>query len=217
MLKEDEFEFDIYKFTEPCITYFQRWAREVREDLIEQPEQVKNFTDYFLPRDGETPRNIEIHIAGKGRSRIVDRYASVRLVNAGYTVYDAFDELTPPIGRKEQGIRFISYNISGGGQSEPVVNASKEAKSANVPVLVITSTDPSPLTDIADAKIVTKSRTKEDVENEEVLGTIEPVGYLGSESEFKALVASELVVNYLYNRLKVTEVDARKGHKRREV
>jgi 6-phospho-3-hexuloisomerase len=218
MSDSKDFRFNIYRFSEPCISYFQRWIREVREDLLEQSEEVQKFTDYFIPRDGETPRNIEIHIAGKGRSRIVGRNASVRLVNAGYTVYDEMDELTPPIGRDEKGIRFISYNLSGGGKTEPVVNAAKVAKTMGVPVLAITSTDPSPLADIADSKIVTKGRTKEDVEKEEVLGIIkEAAGYLGSESEFKNLITSELVVNYLYKRLGLTEKDARAGHKKREI
>jgi len=206
---EDFFKFDINKFVAPAQKFFEVWTDEIIEELKKQSESVENFTNIVLKAD-------RIFLSAKGRSGLVISYTGIRLGHAGYEVFEVDHPLSPPIGR-DKTKKDVLFIISGSGKTPPVVYAAKIAKENGIPVLVITSDGDSPLGKLATEKIVTKSRTKDtmDVEWERIQleGPKEPLSYLGSESEYKAFVISELIVNFLHKRRGVTEDDAKNRHK----
>lgn len=205
---EDFFRFDINKFVAPAKTYFGSWTDEIIEELKKQSETIENFTNILLGAD-------RIFLSAKGRSGLVISYAGIRLGHAGYEIFEVDHPLSPPIG-KDETKKDVLFVISGSGKTPPVVYAAKIAKENGAPVLVITSDGDSPLGKLATEKIVTKSRTKDSIvewERIQLEGPKEPLSYLGSESEYKAFVISELIVNFLHKRKGVTEDDARNRHK----
>jgi len=206
---EEFFKFDINIFVAPATKFFGIWTKEITEELKRQSEVVENFTNILLEAD-------RIFLSAKGRSGLIISYAGIRLGHAGYDIFEVDHPLSPPIG-KDKTKKDVLFVVSGSGKTPPVVYAAKIAKENGVPVLVITSDGDSPLGELATEKIVTKSRTKDtiDVEWERIQleGPKEPLSYLGSESEYKAFVISELIVNFLHKRKGVTEVDAKNRHK----
>jgi 6-phospho-3-hexuloisomerase len=206
---EDFFKFDINKFTAPAKIYFGAWTDEIIEELKKQIQSVEKFTNILLGAD-------RIFLSAKGRSGLVISYAGIRLGHAGYDIFEVDHPLSPPIGRDETK-KDVLFVISGSGTTPPVVYAAQIAKENGVPVLVITSDGNSPLGKLATEKIVTKSKTKDDINVDwgriQLEGPKEPLSYLGSESEYKAFVISELIANFLHKRRGVTEDDARNRHK----
>jgi len=211
---KNEFEFDINKFTAPAKQYFIDWVNEAVDDLKRQPYNVKRFTDILLDAD-------RIFLSAKGRSGLVASYAGVRYRNARYEVFEVGHHLTPPIGSDESK-KDVLYCMSASGKTRFVVASAEIAKEVRVPVLVITATDPSHLSNLATEKIVIRGRTKDTIENEKKLRedweiiqleeSQEPLSYLGSKSEMKFLYINELIVNYLFKRKGIREIDAKKEH-----
>jgi len=202
-----DFEFDIKRFTYP-IDFNKRWARDIRQVVHEQEDEVRKFAEYLLPREDENLRDIEVFGTAKGRSRVVWQYTSESLRDLGYErTYDVFDELTPNPARTNE-IRSNVYVISGSGKTPPVNNYIKGLKQGRkkefnkrgieVPTLVITSEYQSDLLDLLDkndARIITTP--KETINKNE--GQKHPGEYMYSEAELKALIVSTLGKYFLDN------------------
>ena len=201
-------------FSDSIDTHFIPWAAKVKKEIDKQkPVFERIIYDHILPRREERIRDIEIQLAGTGRTGGFLRNTGVRFANIGYSVRRVEEDLTHPLGFSE-GVRYISFNASGSGTTDVVVDAAKNAKKSGVPVIVFTSYPESPLGILSDEMVVIKGRTKLDIDRDTGERKKEPHTYMGTEFEFKLCIALEQVTSKVAKELDISEEDMRSGHKK---
>jgi 6-phospho-3-hexuloisomerase len=201
MNMEHGFELSIEEFTNPIRKYYTRWA----EELINICYSQSNIVEKFVKKLCETER---LFISGEGRSGLVGQFSGNRFMHTGLDVYYVQAPLVPAI-RKDD----VLIAISGSGETDSVVNSIKKAKKYNAITLGITAKKDSTVYKKASYTFLIPSRTKDDRSyNDVILESREPISYLGSEFEIKALMFLELLANCRAKRLGITENDMRERH-----
>ncbi len=217
-MKYDASNSAIEKFIKPIDIYFKNWLDDLKNELSEQKESVNAFVNHLLSVDA-------IYPCGSGRSGLIAKYSGIRLMHAGYTLYEIGHPYTRPIGECVENRKDALFCISGSGETKTVVNKARRVDEINknltdfkIPILSITSDKDSSLGKLSTVVIEIKGRTK----NRENAAAYEieafhPISYLGSEFEYKALGLAELLVNKIAEIKGIDEESMRKSHDNLEV
>lgn len=96
-----------------------------------------------------------IFVLGAGRSGLMAKGFAMRLMHIGYTVFVIGETITPSIQAED-----VLISVSGSGKTGSVLDPSKKAKNNGVKVVTLTSSEDSPLGQLADATIVVPGATK---------------------------------------------------------
>lgn len=98
-----------------------------------------------------------IFVDGEGRSGFSAKGFAMRLMHLGYTVYFVGETITPAVSK---GDVFIA--VSGSGKSKNVINDAESAKQKGCILITVTSKTESPLSDMADVRLVIPGTVKAD-------------------------------------------------------
>lgn len=198
--------FSVRKFTAPINSYFMTWLKELNTELTEQSEKVYNILETLT-------KSTEVHTVGKGRSYFAVRSTGTRLMHEGLDLYDVADPYTHAMIVDETH-KPVLLAYSGSGQTKFVVTAARKARAKNVPIIGISSNIDSDLVRLAgeDNMIITKGKRIYPRDTLVAPESEEPINFLQTKSEFKALSSGELVANSLAKIRAITEADMRKRH-----
>lgn len=139
-----------------------------------------------------------IFLAGAGRSNLVARFFSMRLVHSGYQVSVVGEVVTPSI---KQGDLLIV--ISGSGGTESLLPFIKKAKSVGAKVAVISMKASSPMAEMADSVF----QIGQDSSYDKVLEMP-----MGSKFELSALVFLEATIAKIIHAKGLSEEGMRAVH-----
>lgn len=131
-----------------------------------------------------------IFITGQGRSGLVGKMFTMRLVHLGFTVYNIGDVVTPSI---EKGDLLIICSASGETQ-KPIIDA-KTAKEIGAEVLLLTSNGKSRLASLSNYIV---NLSQNDLSTKQ---------YGGSLFEQALLILLDSLVSYIQKELKITNKD----------
>ncbi len=98
-----------------------------------------------------------VFVLGAGRSGLALRMTAMRLMHLGLTVHVVGDATSPAIGRGD-----VLLTASGSGTTETIVRAAQRATDAGARVGLLTASEESPLSDIADVSVVVPAAQKLD-------------------------------------------------------
>ncbi|SIR54197.1 6-phospho-3-hexuloisomerase [Microbacterium sp. RURRCA19A] len=98
-----------------------------------------------------------VFVHGAGRSGLALRSTAMRLMHLGLTVHVVGEVTTPAIARGD-----VLLVASGSGTTGGIVQAARTAADVGARVLALSTTDDSPLSEIADATLVIPAATKTD-------------------------------------------------------
>ena len=156
-------------------------------------------------------KSCRIFVIGAGRSGLAVRAFAMRLVQLGLTAYVVGETITPGMDKKD-----LLIAVSGSGETNSVVNATKIAKNIGVKVLAITSYPESSLGRISDYTVKIKGKTKIDIEKNHLKHQIEGVHSsltpLGTMFEDTAQIFFDGVIAELMEKLGKKEKDMRRIH-----
>lgn len=148
--------------------------------LKNNPEIIlEELADCFGTLDHENRKNMidricganRIFVAGVGRTGYVMRCFSMRLMQAGYSVFWIGDNNTPSAGERD-----LIILGSGSGETGTLCNYIRTAKRIGMSSIALTTADTSTLAREADAVIVLKGNSKFRKEND--CGSVQPMGAL---------------------------------------
>ncbi|MEY8521594.1 6-phospho-3-hexuloisomerase [Lachnospiraceae bacterium 38-10] len=148
--------------------------------LRNNPEIIlEELADCFGTLDHENRKNMidricgadRIFVAGVGRTGYVMRCFSMRLMQAGYSVFWIGDNNTPSAGEGD-----LIILGSGSGETGVLCNYMRTAKRMGLNSIVLTTADTSTLAKEADTAIVLKGNSKFQKEND--CGSVQPMGAL---------------------------------------
>lgn len=91
-----------------------------------------------------------VFVVALGRSGLILRMFAMRLMQIGLEVYVVGDVTTPAIAADD-----LLIALSGSGRTETVVNLARKAKACGAQVLAITSSQATPLAEVADVTVIT--------------------------------------------------------------
>ncbi|MBT2502038.1 6-phospho-3-hexuloisomerase [Curtobacterium sp. ISL-83] len=100
-------------------------------------------------------RRVFVH--GAGRSGLALRMTAMRLMHLGLDVHVVGEVTTPAIGPGD-----VLLVASGSGQTAGIVQAARTAADVGADVLAVSTTDASPLADLATVTLVVPAATKTD-------------------------------------------------------
>jgi 6-phospho 3-hexuloisomerase len=153
----------------------------------------------------------KVFVYGAGRSGLVARAFTMRLMHLGINVHIIGGIVTPAIGKGD-----LVLLISGSGESTSVVNSAKIAKKVGAKVCLITSYPKSSSGKSADYTVNIKGRTKLKGERDFLLRQMKGEHYalapLGTLFEISVLVFLDSLIVELMDKLKITEDDMRVRH-----
>ncbi|MFG6278108.1 6-phospho-3-hexuloisomerase [Microbacterium sp. 5K110] len=98
-----------------------------------------------------------VFVHGAGRSGLALRSTAMRLMHLGLTVHVVGEVTTPAIRRGD-----LLLVASGSGTTGGIVQAARTAADVGARVLAVSTTDSSPLSEIADTTLVIPAATKTD-------------------------------------------------------
>lgn len=98
-----------------------------------------------------------VFVHGAGRSGLALRSTAMRLMHLGLTVHVVGEVTTPAIRRGD-----LLLVASGSGTTGGIVQAARTAADVGARVLALSTTDSSPLSEIADTTVVIPAATKTD-------------------------------------------------------
>ncbi|MGI4805817.1 MAG: 6-phospho-3-hexuloisomerase [Janthinobacterium lividum] len=98
-----------------------------------------------------------IFVIGAGRSGLSLRSAAMRLMHLGLTVFVAGETTTPAIKKGD-----LLIAASGSGTTSSIVTAAKKAVDAGVQVIAFSTTDQSPLAELAIKLVIVPAQQKQD-------------------------------------------------------
>lgn len=183
-------------------------AREIRELIDSNHHQfimnkiggVLKATDSNL--DKKLTRMLEgarrIFVAGAGRSGLVARFFSMRLMHGGYNAYVVGEIVTPSIQRGD-----LLIVISGSGETETMIAYVKRAKELGASIALITTKNSSTIGDMAD--IVMQIGNAEQYKR--VVGMP-----MGTTFELSTLLFLEATVAHIIHEKKIPEEQMRTRH-----
>ncbi len=139
-----------------------------------------------------------IFLAGAGRSNLVARFFSMRLVHSGYNVNVVGEVVTPSIQEGD-----VLITISGSGGTESLLPFLKKAKSVGAKVAVISMKSASPMAEMADLVV----QVGQDASYNKI-----PEMPMGTTFELSALVFLEAAIAKVIRAKGLTEEGMRAVH-----
>lgn len=141
---------------------FTETAADVQANLqliLEENRQLAEKVPYdqvaaILPFISQAER---IFVIGAGRSGLSLRSAAMRLMHLGLTVFVAGEITTPAIRKGD-----LLIAASGSGTTSTLVTAAKKAADAGAQVIALTTTDQSPLAELAVKVVIIPAQQKQD-------------------------------------------------------
>ncbi len=136
-----------------------------------------------------------IFVYGVGRSGIIGRTFTMRLVQLGLKAYFVGETITPVVGNKD-----VVILISGTGETQGTLLVAQISKRVNAKVVSLTAEKESPLSKVSDFTILLKVNKSSDL------------APLGTLFELSTITLFDAMVALLMNMNKETEEDLRKRH-----
>lgn len=139
-----------------------------------------------------------IFVAGAGRSGLVARFFSMRLMHAGYNVFVVGEIVTPSVRKGD-----LLIVISGSGETETMIAYAKRAKEKGAYVALISTTGSSTIGDMSDA--VFRIGTPD--QYQKVVGMP-----MGTTFELSTLLFLEATIAHVIHEKKIPEEQMRTRH-----
>jgi D-arabinose 5-phosphate isomerase GutQ len=156
--------------------------------------------------------NGRIYTVAAGRSNLMLLNAGMRLVHAGFNVYEVSEYYTPAIGLDSRFNDIVLFS-SGSGNTNVVKRTLRVAKDNNVPAFGICSNKDSETVSLAGTDNVIITKGKRIYPNNQVpKERNQPLNFLQTKSEVKTLWILELIVNAVAKKKGLTEDDFRRRH-----
>ena len=143
-------------------------------------------------------RSPRIFVAGAGRSGLVARFFSMRLMHAGYNVFVVGEIVTPSVRKGD-----LLIVISGSGETETMIAYAKRAKEQGAYLALISTRSSSTLADMSDAvfQIGTPERYQK------IVGMP-----MGTTFELSTLLFLEATISHVIHEKKIPEEQMRTRH-----
>lgn len=189
---EESLKFSIKDFTNSLLKYSKLWVEELVEELSSQPMEVESYINTLFCSK-------RIFTCGRGRSGMGSIYGGIRLAQAGYEVRHIDDPYKPPIREED-----LILCDSSSGETPSVINAAKIAKKNKANIASLTTDKKSKLAKLSNICIILNrggNQTKE-----------EPIEFLGTKFEFKAICFKDIVANEVIKKKGLSEAELRKNH-----
>jgi 6-phospho-3-hexuloisomerase len=168
--------------------------------LLEKISSVLTATDssYDEKLTQMLDKASRIFVTGAGRSGLVARFFSMRLMHAGYNVYIVGEIVTPSI---QNGDLFIV--ITGSGETETMIAFTKRAKQIGAKIVTISTKSKSTTADMSDLVI--------QIGNPDQYGKV--VGMpMGTTFELSTLIFLEATVSHIIHKKGIAEESMRAIH-----
>ncbi len=166
--------------------------------------QVNLMLEYLQKAD-------KVFVYGAGRSGLVGKAFSMRLMHLGINVFVVGDVITPAIEKDD-----VLLVISGSGETTIPVNSAKIAKEAGARIMCITTYPNSTLGKLSDLTVEIQGRTKLKGEKDFFLRQIKGEHYtlapLGTLFEVSVLVFLDALVVEMMASMGKSEDDLRSRH-----
>ena len=168
-------------------------------------EDIAKFIEIITTADN-------IFVTGAGRSGLAAKAFAMRLMHLGLSSYVVGETISPAINAGD-----CILAISGSGETNTIVTATKISKKRGAKVLALTSYPESSLGQLADGLIRVKGRTKVEVDDENYLkrqikGNYTSLTPLGTAFELTSLVFLDGLVSELMETMGKTEEDLKNRH-----
>ncbi|MEE9594319.1 MAG: 6-phospho-3-hexuloisomerase [Candidatus Hydrothermarchaeales archaeon] len=178
--------------------HVKRIAKSIDED------EVNRMIEYIMEAK-------KVFVYGAGRSGLVGKAFSMRLMHLGINVYVIGDVITPGIEKED-----VLIVISGSGETTIPVNSAKIAKDAGTRVICITTYPNSTLGKLADLTVKIEGRTKLKGEKDFLLRQIKGEHFtlapLGTLFEVSVLIFLDALIVEMMTRMGKSEEDLRSRH-----
>ena len=153
-----------------------------------------------------------VFVTGAGRSGLAAKAFAMRLMHLGVSAYVVGETISPAIYEND-----CIVAISGSGETNTIVSAATIAKKRGSKVLAVTSYPESTLGKLADACLLVKGRTKQEVDDEnymkrQIHGNYTSLTPLGTAFELTTLVFLDAIVSELMEKMHQTESDLKARH-----
>lgn len=174
------------------------------EEFLDE-ETIDKFEDIII-------ESKNIFVTGAGRSGLAAKAFAMRLMHLGLSAYVVGETISPAIYEDDCIIA-----ISGSGETNTIVSATKIAKNRGSKVLAVTSYPESTLGKLSDAYVFVKGRTKKEVDDEnymkrQIHGNYTSLTPLGTAFELTTLVFLDAIVSELMEKMQQTESDLKARH-----
>ena len=174
------------------------------EEFLDE-ETIDKFEDIII-------ESKNIFVTGAGRSGLAAKAFAMRLMHLGLSAYVVGETISPAIYEDDCIIA-----ISGSGETNTIVSASKIAKNRGSKVLAVTSYPESTLGKLSDAYVFVKGKTKKEVDDEnymkrQIHGNYTSLTPLGTAFELTTLVFLDAIVSELMEKMQQTESDLKARH-----
>ena len=165
--------------------------------LIEKISSVLGATDstYAEKLTQMFDKASRIFVAGAGRSGLVARFFSMRLMHAGYNVYIVGESVTPSI---QKGDLFIV--ITGSGETETMITFTKRAKQVGTQIVTISAKSKSTIADMSDLVC--------QIGNPDQYGKVVGIP-MGTTFELSTLIFLEATVSHIIHKKGIAEESMR--------
>lgn len=166
--------------------------------------EVNRMIDYIQEAE-------KVFVYGAGRSGLVGKAFSMRLMHLGVNVYVVGDVITPGIEKND-----VLIVVSGSGETTIPVNSAKIAKEAGARIIGLTTYPNSSLGKAADLTVKIEGRTKLEGEKDFFLRQIKGEHYtlapLGTLFEISVLIFLDALIVEMMTRMGKSEADLRSRH-----
>ncbi len=166
--------------------------------------EVNRMIDYIQEAD-------KVFVYGAGRSGLVGKAFSMRLMHLGVNVYVVGDVITPGIENND-----VLIVISGSGETTIPVNSAKIAKEAGARIIGLTTYPNSSLGKAADLTVKIEGRTKLEGEKDfflrQIIGEHYTLAALVTLFEISVLIFLDALIVEMMTRMGKSEADLRSRH-----
>ena len=174
------------------------------EEFLDEKD-VESFEDIIIEAEN-------VFVTGAGRSGLAAKAFAMRLMHLGVSAYVVGETISPAINGNDCIIA-----ISGSGETNTIVSATKIAKNRGSKVLAVTSYPESTLGKLADTCLLVKGRTMQEVDDEnymkrQIYGNYTSLTPLGTAFELTTLVFLDAIVSELMEKMHQTESDLKARH-----
>jgi len=145
-----------------------------------------------------------IFVSGAGRSGLIMRALSTRLMHLGKTVHVVGESTTPSIQAGE-----LLILGSGSGQTRTLLTIAQKAQSQGANILLFTTNPTSPLANWADQYVFLPAPSLEDVAEVRDVKSMQPMGTLFEQS---LLILCDIIILWLMLRTGVSASQMRGRH-----
>jgi 6-phospho 3-hexuloisomerase len=171
---------------------FESILESIKFKFIKSNISLDCFTDYLYSAN-------RVFIVGVGRSGLVGKLFTMRLMHIGKMVYMVGEVTTPKIKKDD-----LMVAISGSGSTSTVVRSAKIAKSAGAKIFTLTAKENSPLAKLSDDILLFNVKSKFD--------GVDNLLPLGTAFELITLLTLESTISHLMERLNINEEFLKERH-----